>query len=173
MPTTGIDFGTLSLKDALDFAILVEEEARDRYLELAEQMRQFRSPAPAALFEKMAKNEELHRAELLARREASFAAQPSVVTRSMIFDVEAPEYDEARVFMTQRDAVRVALRSEMKAHEFFLGLAQKCEAGVIRALFQDLAREELGHQHMLIEELARMPADDQVVGDVGDEPVAL
>lgn len=173
MPTTGIDFGTLSLKDALDFAILVEEEARDRYLELAEQMRQFHSPAPAALFEKMARNEELHRSELLARREATFAAQPSVVTRSMIFDVEAPEYDEARAFMTQRDAVRVALKSEVKAHEFFLGLAEKAEAGVIRTLFQDLAREELGHQNMLREELERMPADDQVLGDVGDEPVAL
>ena len=30
-----LDFSTLTLQDALDFAILVEEEARDRYTDLA------------------------------------------------------------------------------------------------------------------------------------------
>jgi len=36
--TLGIDFASLSLKDALDLAVLVEEEARERYEEFADQM---------------------------------------------------------------------------------------------------------------------------------------
>ena len=31
MTTRGIDFKALSLKDALDLAVLVEEEAKERY----------------------------------------------------------------------------------------------------------------------------------------------
>ena len=33
----------------------------------------------------------------------------------MIFDVEAPDYDEARAFMTPRQALEAALRAEKKA----------------------------------------------------------
>lgn len=173
MPTRGIDFATMTLRDALDLGILVEEEARDRYLELAEQMTQFRTPKAASLFEKMASYEELHRRELLERRRAEgFTGEPKV-HRSMLFDVEAPEYDEARAFMTPHEAVEVALKSEMKAHEFFFGLMSKVKDGVIRRLFGELAREEHEHQALLLAELDRLPPADQVQGDVGDEPVAL
>ncbi len=174
MPTKGIDFAKLTLRDALDLAILVEEEARDRYVELAEQMKQFHTPAAASLFEKMVKNEELHRKELLERRKTEgFTGEPSSVQRAMLFDVEAPEYDEARAFMTQREAVKVALKSEVKAHEFFLGVMSQVPEGAIRALFAELARDEHEHQRLLKAELDRLPPEDNVQGDVGDEPVAL
>ena len=173
MPTQGIDFARLSMKDALDLAILVEEEARDRYRELAEQMTQFHTPVAAFLFEKMARNEELHRAELLKRRAEACGDEPATVSRAMLFDVEAPEYDEARAFMTQRAAVEVALKSEIKAYEFFSGLIGKHEDKLISSLFEQLAREEMGHQALLRAELERLPPEDNVQGDVGDEPVAL
>ena len=38
MSTAKIDFAMLSLRDALDLGILIEEEARERYEELAAQM---------------------------------------------------------------------------------------------------------------------------------------
>ena len=174
MPIRGIDFSKFSLKEALDLAIVVEEEARDRYLELVEQMKQFRTPDAAALFEKMARDEELHRTELVRQRRTEiFGQEPSAITRSMIFDVEAPEYDEARAFMTQREAVAVALKSELKAQEFFLGLVEKVNDPEVRELFEELAREEQYHQTLLRAELARLPEDAQLPDDEGDEPVAL
>ena len=37
MATRGIDFRALSLKDALDLAVLIEQEAEERYEEFAAQ----------------------------------------------------------------------------------------------------------------------------------------
>jgi hypothetical protein len=98
----GIDFERLSLQDALDLAILIEEEARDRYVEFQHQMESHRTPEAAAFFRFMAGNEEKHRAELASRRAARFGDAPRRVTRAMLFDVEAPDYDQARAFMLPR-----------------------------------------------------------------------
>ena len=91
--TKGIDFAALSLQDALDLAVLIEEEARDRYEEFADQMDLHHTPEAARFFRVMMKNEEKHRADLMERRTALFQHAPVVVTRNMIFDIEAPDYD--------------------------------------------------------------------------------
>ena len=103
-----LDPARFSLCDALDIAVLVEEEARDRYEELAEQLEVHHTPEAAAFFRRMARIEEKHRNQLLERRQARFAGEPSRVRREMLFDVEAPEYDEARAFMSVREALEVA-----------------------------------------------------------------
>ena len=43
-PPVAIDFAALSLQDALDLAILIEEEAQERYLEFVDQMQQHHTP---------------------------------------------------------------------------------------------------------------------------------
>ena len=45
-----IDFASLSLQDALDLAILVEEEAQERYLEFVDQMEQHHTKEAAGFF---------------------------------------------------------------------------------------------------------------------------
>ena len=59
-----IDFASLSLQDALDLAILVEEEAQERYLEFVDQMEQHHTQEAARFFASMAKNEQKHGEEL-------------------------------------------------------------------------------------------------------------
>ncbi len=44
-----VDFASLSLQDALDLAILVEEEAQERYLEFVDQMEQHHTPGGGPL----------------------------------------------------------------------------------------------------------------------------
>lgn len=44
MATSGIDFATLSTQDALDLAILIEEEAEERYREFAHHMEVHHTP---------------------------------------------------------------------------------------------------------------------------------
>ena len=61
MPTKDIDFAKLSLQDALDLAVLIEEEARERYEEFAHQMRLHHTHEAARFFRFMAGNEEKHR----------------------------------------------------------------------------------------------------------------
>ena len=64
----------------------------------------------------------------------------------MIFDVEAPEYDEARAYMTPREALTAALRSEEKAWRFFSQALPRVKDGEVKKLFQELQDEELEHQ---------------------------
>jgi len=162
MPTREIDFAKLSLQDALDLAILIEEEARERYEEFAHQMRLHRTHEAAQFFRFMAKNEEKHRAELWARRRELFPGVPARVTREMLFDVEAPEYDEVRAFMTAGQALQAALRAEEKAHAFFVAALPAVRDLKVRALFEELRDEEVHHREMVRAQLASASPDPEL-----------
>ncbi len=170
-----VDFSKLSLCDALDLSVSIEEEARDRYLELAEQLTAHHTPEAAAFFTKMARVEDKHRRQLRERRERLFGDRPRTVRATMVFDVEAPDYDEARAFMSVRRALEVALRSEEKAHLFFVGARAEVKDPEVRALFGELAREEVDHRALVARELFQLPPDarNASAGDAwSDEPVA-
>ena len=171
--TRGIDFTSLTLQDALDLAILIEEEARDRYEEFADQMELHHTLEAAQFFRMLSKNEEKHRSELSERRTALFKDAARAVTRQMIFDIEAPDYDEARAFMTARQALTSALRSEQKAHAFFTAALPQVRDPDVARLFEQLRDEELEHRRMVEEQIARQPPDpDLEADDFADEPVA-
>ena len=168
-----LDFASLSLCDALDLAILIEEEAKERYEEFTDQMESHHTPEAARFFRFMAGNEDKHRAELAARREMLFADRATTVTSAMIFDVEAPEYDEARAYMTPREALETAMRSEHKAWSFFNDALPHISDANVRELFEELLAEEVEHKQLVEKELAKLPPDDPFrTEDVADEPVA-
>lgn len=169
--TPSIDFTALTLKDALDLAILIEEEARDRYEELSAQLVLHRTPGAATFFAKMCRIEELHRKQLLEERQKAFGDQPSTVRREMIFDIEAPDYDEARAEMSTRQALETALRSEEKAHRFFVEVLSHVQNPEVKKLFEELRDEEVEHQQLVKAEIAKLPPGDPLQGvDVGDGP---
>jgi rubrerythrin len=171
--TKGIDFERLTLLDALDLAILIEEEARERYEEFADQMDLHHTPEAARFFRFMSGNEERHRLELAERRMALFKDAPRSVTRNMLFDVEAPDYDEARAFMTARQALASALRSEEKAYEFFTAALPRLGEASVKELFEDLREEEVEHRRMVEQQLDRQPPDPVLAADdFVDDPVA-
>ena len=173
MSTGRLDFASLSLQDALDLAILVEEEAQDRYLEFAEQMETHHTPEAAGFFKFMAGNEAKHGEELRERRKKMFGAAATRVKREMMWDVEAPEYDQARAFMSPRAAMEVALVSETKAHAFFVGALPHLADPEVRGLFEELRDEEVVHQNLVRTELAKLPPGPEPnAEDYADEPVA-
>jgi rubrerythrin len=169
----GIDFTQLSLKDALDLAILIEEEARERYEEFVDQMEIHHTPEAAGFFRDMAGNETKHGEQLAAKRSALFGKEPSRMNRSMLWDVEAPEYAEARAFMSAREAMEVALQSEIKAHDFFVNALRHVADPEVRTLFFELRDEELAHQELVKNEIAKLPPGPDVnPDDYADDPVA-
>ncbi|WLT30560.1 ferritin family protein [Geothrix sp. PMB-07] len=173
MAIHGIDFANLSLQDALDLAILIEDEAQERYEEFAAQMEQHRTPEAARFFRYMVENEAKHARELTARRVHRFGDAPRTVTRAMIFDVEAPDYDAARAFMSPRKAMEAALASELKAHAFFVSSLATLKDPEVRALFEDLRDEELEHQQLVQAELYKLrPETGLSDEDFVDEPAA-
>ena len=114
MPAS-IDFSTLDLMDALDLAILIEVEAWERYTLFSKQITR-RVPGDAgSIFHTMAGNEEKHGHQLSDRRQEMFGDAPLRVSRSAIFDVEAPDSGAPRIGMSAQKAFELALESEEKA----------------------------------------------------------
>lgn len=168
-----LDFRSLSLMDALDLAILVEEEAQERYVEFVHQMESHRSLDAAAFFRAMAGNEAQHGHELLARRRERFGDAPRLVKRSMLWDVEAPDYDQPRAFLSARQAMEVALAAEVKAHHFFVQALPHIADPEVRALFEELRDEEIEHQELVKRQMAKLPPGPEAdPDDYPDEPVA-
>lgn len=168
-----IDFATLTLRDTLDLAIAIEEEAKERYDEFAEQLDAHHSPEVAKFFRFMAANEVKHAEVLAAQRSELFGNEPSTADTSMIFDIEAPDYDAARAFMSVQDALDVAFRSEVKAYDFYHQALPSVGADAVKELFVRLRDEETKHQEMIKEIKAKMPEDFNFdPDDFVDEPAA-
>ena len=169
-----LDLTTLAICDALDLAILVEEEAKDRYEELADQMALHHNDDAARFFLKMVQVELTHEHVLMNKRRARFGDSPRRVTRAMIFDVEAPDYAGARATMTARRALEMALEAEQKAYQFFDDAVGAVSDPEIRAFFTQLRDEELEHQRRVEAEIARLGPDPILsADDVSDPPQAL
>jgi len=171
-PVTGIDFERISLRDAHDLAILIEEEARDRYWEFADQLAAHDTPDVASFFTRMARIEDRHRTELLERRHALFGSTPSAVDRRSLFDVEAPGNESVRAFMTVRQALEAVLEGEAKAHAFFADALPRVKDPELKELFQELRDEEVRHQELVREQLERLPEQADDPEAYADDPVA-
>ena len=168
-----IDFGSLSIKDALDLAVLVEEEAEERYCELAENLELHNTKDAAKFFRFMVGCEARHGHELSEKRQELFGDQPVTVDRSMLWDVEAPGYETAKTFMTLQEALEVALAAETKAFEFFDGALPEVEDPEVRELFTELRQEEVEHIQMVREQMRKhAEGGDFDPEDFADEPVA-
>ena len=76
-----IDFTNLSIKDALDLAVLVEEEAEERYRELADNLEFHNTKDAAGFFRFMVTCEAKHGEELQTKRKELFGDEPVSVDR--------------------------------------------------------------------------------------------
>lgn len=171
--TRAIDFATISLRDALDLAVLVEEEAKERYGELADQMEIHHNPEAAKFFRRMIEIEAKHEHRLADRRKRLFGDEPRTVRREMIFDIEAPDYDEVRANMTVRRALQASLHAETKAFEFFAAAVDKVQLANVKELFTELRDDEREHQGLVEKELAKLPPEPNIPFLDEDEIIAL
>jgi rubrerythrin len=166
----GLDVSTLDLRDALDLAILMEEEARQRYTEFSRLVGGRYQGDAADVFRLMAAYEQKHGEQLSARRKSLFQDQPSRVRLDMLDDLEAPDRGEPRVFMSARDAMEVAIGSEEKAFAFFDAALRQVQDPGVRALFTELRAEELEHKQMLAERIKGMPVGPDMLEADADQP---
>lgn len=151
--TLRLDFSKLSLRGALDLAITIEEEAQLRYEEFAVRVS---DPAAAAFFKEMVVNESKHRRQLEARRHVLFRHEPPRFETSLMDDVEAPDHAEVPEAITAREAMEVALRAEVRAYEFYDRALPFIQDPDVKVFFAELREEEVEHQAMLREKLARL-----------------
>ncbi len=149
----------LTLKDALDLAILVEEEAKERYLEFERQIGTANEHDAGSFFLKMADNEMKHAEELRLKREKLFGKTETRInleTLYMFQEIEAPEFDKAQSFMSVKDALTVARDCEVKAFEFFNKAEKLVSDKEVKDLFTHLKEEEVMHKKMVEEILSKV-----------------
>jgi rubrerythrin len=165
-----IDFARLDLKDALDLAILIEQEARERYETFTRIVGGRYAGDAADMFREMARNEAKHESQLAARRKTAFGDAPRRVSRDMFEDVEAPDIGQPRVFMSAHQAMAVALAAEEKAWAFYDEALKHLRDPYVRSLFQELRGEEAQHRTMVRARLEQLPPGPDLEEEDADEP---
>ena len=169
MDNTGIDFTRLSVMDALDLAVLIEQEAEERYIAFAEMIGSRYEGDAAAFFQTMAGYEAKHGEKLHERRTKLFADTPMRVNEEMVESVEAPDHESLRPFMSTRHALEVALDSERKAEVFYASALAVITDPQVQELFKELRNQEVEHQEMVQQQIAKTPGD--IDPDVAPEDV--
>lgn len=75
--------------------------------------------------------------------------------------------------MSARAALDAALRCEIKAHDFFVAALPRIQDPGVKTLFEELRDEEIEHQRLVREQIAKLPPEsDARPDDWVDEPVA-
>ena len=164
--STSLDLSRLSLMDALDLAILIEEEAHQRYKMFASQLGRASSGYDAgSFFASMAENEAKHGTEILERRMALFGKTPMKLKLDDLYDVEAPEMGAAHRGMSTVQAFEIGLVAEKKAYDFYDMALPGITDPEVRTLFTELRDEESEHVEMLREEMAKLPPSAGVAAE--------
>ena len=168
---TEIDIG--SVPDLLAHVKAMETEARDRYLDLAEQMEVHHNSETAELFRKMAHVESLHVEKVLER--AKGIDLPHIPPWEYKWsDGQAPEaasIENTHYLMTPHHALQLALRAEQRALDFFTQIAAQSEAGPIHDLASELRDEEHEHVELIKAWLDKTPVPDEGWDDDPDPPM--
>jgi rubrerythrin len=165
-----VDFAKLTLKDALDLAILIEEEAEERYEKLSQMVGGRYAGDAGDVFRDMARNEVRHRTELEEQRRRLFGRARRTISRDVLDDVEAPDWTRVDVFMSARQAMEVAAEDERKAYDFYDRAAAHVKDRAVRKLFQELRGEESKHEATLRKRMKGLPEGPDVDVEVADEP---
>jgi rubrerythrin len=165
-----IDFAKLDLQDALDLAILIEEEAEERYASFTKLVGGRYEGDAADVFRMMAANEKKHGEQLAERRKKLFGRKKRRVTLEMLDDVEAPDRGKPRVFMSPRQALEVALEAEEKAYDFYAGALKHVKDKQVKKLFEELKAEEKQHKALLKKRVSKYPEGPDVEESEADEP---
>jgi erythrin-vacuolar iron transport family protein len=150
----GIDFSRLDLRGAFDLAILIEEEAQLRYQHFTRLV----DGGAVDVFKMMVRNEAKHRAELVSKRDVLFRNEPKRIETSLLDDedVEAPDPDEVGEHISAREALEIALKAEIRAYEFYSKAIPHVKDPEVRKFFEELREEELEHQELLREKIAKL-----------------
>jgi rubrerythrin len=152
-----LDYRALTPADALDLAVLIEEQTRQRYLELVDALEADRAEHPAlAFFRTMAEHEKRHGLELLRRRERLYPDAPTRVTAELLENAEIPERDALTVAATPRECMDLVMTAERNAEAFFRHAVAEIDDPEVATLFSELADEEIEHQRMVAAQLAAL-----------------
>ena len=160
------------LMQFLAHSVELESEARERYLELADAMTGHHNRAVADFFARMAREAELHLAEV--SQLAAGMALPQL--KAWEFDwpeAEPPEtasYEAVHYRMSLRQAITLALANERAAEQFYRNVAESSSDSETAGTALEFANEERSHAAELERMLAAIPENGTHLREEDDEP---
>ena len=160
----------------LAHAVTLEDEAADRYDELADALEVHNNPEVVALFRKMAHFSRLHRAEATERADQEGGLPRLKPWEYQWPDAESPEsgaIEDSHYLMTPTHALRLAYQAEIGAHRFYAACARDTANPELRALAEEFAAEEAEHAAELEQWIARYPEPEAGWDDDLDPPVSV
>jgi rubrerythrin len=166
------DLGTF-----LVHAVVLEDEAATRYDELADTMEVHHNDEVAALFRQMAEYSRLHLKEATEHAMQHAGGLPDLKPWEFEWPgAESPEsgqLESSHYLMTPHHALQLALAAELKARDFYAGVASHASSAQIRRLAAEFAAEEAGHAAALEKWLGRYPKPPRAWDEDLDPPAAV
>jgi rubrerythrin len=146
-----------TLPEFLAHAIALEEEAAERYLELADMMEAHRNDPVSAIFRDMNRYSRLHGEAVRARA----GGEPLPKLRSWEYRWSSPPEvggEEGFDYMLEPyNALRYARANEIRAMEYYRTVAEETTIPEVRRLATEFAAEEQEHVAALEKWIARTP----------------
>jgi len=152
-----LDFALLTPADALDLAILLEEQARQTYLELVDLVADAAGePDVLEFLRSMARHEQRHAQELLARRESLYPDVLPRVTAEQLEPLGRIEVPSPTAMLSLRAGLEAALAAEQRAEAYFRQALAEVSDTEVRRLLEELAEEEVEHQRAVTARLVAL-----------------
>lgn len=146
-----------TLPEFLAHAVALEQEAADRYLELADMMEAQQNNAVATVFRDMVRYSEMHRDEIRARVGATELPKLKSWQYRWRSPPEVGGEEGFDYLMEPYHALRYARGNELRAMEYYRDVAAESDDTEVKRLGAEFAAEESGHVAALDEWLARTP----------------
>jgi rubrerythrin len=146
-----------TLPEFLAHAIALEEEAAERYLELADMMEAHRNDPVSAIFRDMNRYSRLHCEAVRSRA----GAEPLPKLRSWEYRWSSPPEvggeDGFDYMLEPYNALRYARANEIRAMDYYRTVAEETTIPEVRRLATEFAAEEQEHVAALEKWIARTP----------------
>jgi rubrerythrin len=156
---------TQDLGAFLAHAVALENDAAERYDELADAMETHNNDEVAELFRKMAYYSRKHLAEAAEYARNHAGGLPSLKVWEYEWpEKESPEsaaFDSAHYLMTPYHALQLAKEAEVNARDFYSKVAESAQDAEIEKLSREFAEEEAEHVEAIEEWILRYPEPEQ------------
>ena len=158
--------------ELLAHSLALEEEAVERYAELARLMEAHNNNDVAVLFKKMSNIEKLH-VEDISKQIQNRKIKKLPVIKYQWVSMEGPETtdpSELHYLMTPYQALNLALLNERRAYEYYKNISESATDKETRSLAEELAVEEEEHVALMKEWLDKVPETESGWDYDDDDP---
>lgn len=150
-----------TIEEFMAQAYAMEQEAMQRYSDLADAMEMHNNREVAELFRKMASIESKHAAQILD--EMGWKVAPAVLAPAWegFESAESVPADEVHYLMRPWHALQLALAAEQRAERFFGELAMSTSIESVRKAALELQKEEAEHVELVRAWMKKVPQPEK------------